>query len=297
MNRRRHENLPIDAMRVVMDLAATGSVSKTADNMGLTRPVVMQRVAKVQEAVGGLLFHRDAKSYRPTPLGQLTLDHARAMVEANDQLALLSLQSPENRTTRVGLNNIFVNPFFERVAKTDALKHLRIVCETSFVLERMLQDDQLDVAVLCRAEKKDDFVPLAEWDEEFVWCKSRSFVLTPGAPIPVLGFVDCALTNLALRSLEDARRFGELVFRSTDRHALKKAAKAGVGVWPIRPGSLDPALVVSHDDGLPSMPRLTYGIYCKSAFGITGERQRLIDILASLAPERADGEARRKPPP
>jgi DNA-binding transcriptional LysR family regulator len=281
----RFKNLPIESMRTIVDLASTASISRTAENLGVTAPAIGYQLSKLQDILGAPLFERTNDGYRPTPLGTSTIDYARGIIRANDQIILLSMRPTDAERIRVGLNNIFVNAFFDRVVDQGALRQLRISCETSYVLERMLLSDQLDIAVLCGAEKKETFATLAEWSETFVWCKSRSFVITPGAPIPVLGFVDCALTNLALRTLERDRRSAELVFTSTDRHALKKATKAGAGVWPIRPGKLDPALVVLGDDELPPLPPLQYGVFAKRGFAINAHRQRIIEMLARLAPE------------
>jgi DNA-binding transcriptional LysR family regulator len=288
MRLRRYRDLSMEGMRVLVDLAATGSASKTAENMSLPGPaVVAHRLNKVQEIVGGPLFDKGALGYRPTALGQLTIDYAREMIEANDQLLLLSLRRKESRTIRVGLNNIFVNSFFERAARADVFKRMRFACETSSTLERMLIDDLLDLAVVCRPANRDPLAALAEWREDFVWCRSRSLKLTPGAPIPVLGFVDCALTNIALKALEANDLFGELVFASTDRHALQKAAKAGVGIWPIRPGPLDPSLVVVGRDELPPLPFLTYGVYCKTSFNAQRRCPEIVDMLTAMAPENS----------
>jgi DNA-binding transcriptional LysR family regulator len=281
--RNRFDNLSIEAMRIVVDLASTRSASRTAQNLGITPAAVDYHLTKLEDILGGPLFERGS-GYRPSAVGAAVVDYAQKMVQANDQIVLLSTSSGEARPLRIGLNNIFVNAFFDDVVNLETLRQLRISCETSFVLERMLREDQLDLAVLCRSDTKDSFAALAEWTEKFVWCRARSLILRPGERVPILGFVDCALTRLALQTLDNNNQLGEMVFTSMDRHALKKAAKAGAGVWPIRPGPLDPSLVVLGDDELPPLPPLFYGVYSKSAFVVNAHRQYVIEMLARLSP-------------
>jgi DNA-binding transcriptional LysR family regulator len=287
--RTHFNNLSIEAMRIVADLDATRSASRTAQNLGVTAAAVDYHLTKLEDILGGPLFERYVGGYRATAVGAAAINYAQKIIHANDQIVLLSTRSTEARPLRIGLNNIFVNAFFDYVVTSETLKQLRISCETSFILERMLREDQLDLAVLCPGDTKKAFTALAEWTENFVWCKSPSLILSPGAPVPVLGFVDCALTSLALRTLEINNRLGEMVFTSMDRHALKKAAKAGAGVWPIRPGPLDPMLVVLDDEELPPLPPLFYGVYAKSEFVVNAHRQRVIEMLARLSPDSSNG--------
>jgi DNA-binding transcriptional LysR family regulator len=150
-------------------------------------------------------------------------------------------------------------------------------------MERMLHDDLLDIALCFNADKRGDVVALAEWEEEFVWCRSRSFALSPGAPVPILGFIDCPITKVAIQALEGRGLFSRIAFLSSDRYALKMAAKAGLGFLTVRPGILDPSLMIANDDYLPLLPPLPCGVYCRPSFDANIRYESIVGMLADRA--------------
>jgi DNA-binding transcriptional LysR family regulator len=280
--RRLEINIPVECLRTVLDLEATGSISKTAENMSVTGPTIAHQLKKLQQMIGGELFEKGATGYRPTRLGERTIDYARKIIEANDHLISLTSKKVDDHSLRIGVPNIFIDVFLERASQTGVLKDIRIVCETSNVMERMLHDDLLDAALCFNIAKKGDLIALSEWEEEFVWCKARSFVVSPGAPVPILGFVECPISKIAIQALEDRGLFGRIVFTSADRYALKMAAKAGVGLLTVRSGLLDPSLTIAEDEYLPPLPPLACGIYCRSSF----DAERLRDDIVKMFSDR-----------
>jgi hypothetical protein len=54
------------------------------------------------------------------------------------------------------------------------------------VIAKHLNDGYLDVACLADVPEDSCGEVVAEWQEEFVWARSREFVLSPGALIPLI---------------------------------------------------------------------------------------------------------------
>lgn len=58
--------IPLSALRVIEAVARTGSLTRAADEMGVTPGALSQRLAKAEEALGQPLFLREAQGMRPT---------------------------------------------------------------------------------------------------------------------------------------------------------------------------------------------------------------------------------------
>lgn len=67
-----------------VEVAASGSVTKTADRMNLTQSAVSHHIAQMERFVGERLFERSAKTMRPTAKAQMLARQLR------DQLRMLS---------------------------------------------------------------------------------------------------------------------------------------------------------------------------------------------------------------
>ena len=68
--------------------AETGSLSAAARKLGLTQPTLSRQVAALEDSLSVLLFERVGKSLRLTEAGNLLLEHARAMGDAADRIAI-----------------------------------------------------------------------------------------------------------------------------------------------------------------------------------------------------------------
>jgi DNA-binding transcriptional LysR family regulator len=76
-----------DALRTARWLAKLGTISATAAHLGVHRATVVRHVDGLEEALGGKLFQRHAKGYRPTEAGQDMLAVASAAAEQFQALA------------------------------------------------------------------------------------------------------------------------------------------------------------------------------------------------------------------
>src|SRR4029453_318449 len=71
-------DLELRHLRVVCAIADAGSVTKAASMLGLAQPALTAQLQRIERALGGLLFERDRRGARATPLGELVLARARA---------------------------------------------------------------------------------------------------------------------------------------------------------------------------------------------------------------------------
>src|ERR1700755_3185084 len=103
MHRRyQHLNIPIEIVRTVVAISETGSLTKAADRLGLSQPAVSSQVKRLQALVGGALFERSSSGTEWTELGKLVLQHAKKVLEANDQILMLGGAEPRPQQLKLG---------------------------------------------------------------------------------------------------------------------------------------------------------------------------------------------------
>jgi DNA-binding transcriptional LysR family regulator len=74
-------DLTLTGLRVVLEVARTGSFSATAERLGYTQSAVSRQVAVAEKAVGTPLFERHARGTRPTPAGEALARHAGKVLD------------------------------------------------------------------------------------------------------------------------------------------------------------------------------------------------------------------------
>lgn len=84
--------------------AEAGSLSAAARQLGLTQPTLSRQIAALETDLGVALFDRIGKRLVLTPVGRALLDHARAMAQAADALALAAAGQAENPAGSVSIS-------------------------------------------------------------------------------------------------------------------------------------------------------------------------------------------------
>jgi DNA-binding transcriptional LysR family regulator len=254
---RRHQqlNIPIEIVRTVVAISETGSLSKAGERLGLSQPAVSSQIKRIQALVGGSLFIKTANGSTTTELGKLVLHQARRILEANDQLLRLGGIAEGPQPLRLGLSTLFVQEFIKHQT-AETLVDIYIHTDHSVAIAKGLIDGYIDIA--CIFENPEFGSEIAhlivdEHNEELVWVRSKDFVLSPGAPIPVLTWPG---DDWMIRALTRHGRSFKIVFNSPDYHAKLAATEAGIGLTAI-PGSMVPSsLIRAKEYYLPALPTI-----------------------------------------
>ena len=81
--------LDVRRLRVLREVATTGSFSAAADSLDFTQPAVSRQIATLEAEAGAQLVERGARGIRLTPAGELLVGHAEAIL---DRLAVAETQ-------------------------------------------------------------------------------------------------------------------------------------------------------------------------------------------------------------
>jgi DNA-binding transcriptional LysR family regulator len=272
----RNQNIPIEIFRTVIAILETGSLTKAASKLGLSQPAVSSQIRRIELIVGGSVFQKTANGSLPTELGKLVISNARKILHANEQTLALGGKSIGPELVRIGLSSLLVRDFMMRQTAR-GMSDVQLVSDNSATIARLLVDQQIDVACIFQDGTAGEVAPFVvdEFKEPLIWVRSRDFVLSPGAPIPIITWSgdDWMTTALAAQGL--AYR---IAFNGQDFDAKKSAVEAGVGITALPERLLPECLVHANEYYLPKLP-IIRGLLCIRS----GARsQRLVEICESL---------------
>ncbi len=251
--RHQHLNIPIEIVRTVVAISETGSLSKAAERLGLSQPAISSQIKRLQSLLGGSLFVKTANGTTTTELGQLALQQARRILEANDQLLRLGGNNDGPQALRLGLGTMFVSAFL-RSRTTETLADIFVHADHSTSIGRGLVDGYIDIACIYETRAIDSEVQqmvVNEYSDPLVWVRSRDFVLSPGAPIPIVTWPadDWMISTLTKHGLTF-----KIVFNASDFHTRLSAVKAGIGLTAMPEGMVPADLVNAKEYYLPALP-------------------------------------------
>ena len=251
--RHQHLNIPIEIVRTVVAISETGSLSKAGDRLGLSQPAISSQIKRLQSLVGGALFLKTANGTTTTELGKLALQQARRILEANDQLLRLGGNTDGTQPLRLGLSTLFVQQFIQHQT-ADSLVDIFVHTDHSAPIGKGLIDGYIDIACIFEnpaIENEIEQLVINRMRDPLVWVRAKSFVLSPGAPLPILTWPG---DDWMIRTLTRHGVAYKIVFNSPDYHAKLAAVEAGVDLTAVPASMVPPTLVRAREYYLPELP-------------------------------------------
>ncbi|HVV79135.1 MAG TPA: LysR family transcriptional regulator [Pseudolabrys sp.] len=280
--RHQHINIPTEIIRTIVSIAETGSFSKTGEKLKLGQPAVSAQVKRLQLLVGGPVFEKAPGGVVPTVRGRQVLAHARKMIDANDQILSIGGAVQDRPPLRLGLAALYVDAFLARWQPDPADPAIHFVIDHSAELARGLIDGYVDIG--CVVNPPADAGQIIEsWTEQSVWVRSRDFVLSPGAPIPLVSWPGGILDRLSVEALEKAGLTYRVVFASADYEARIAAVKARVGLMALPSRKVPDGLVIAKEYYLPALDSLPAGVMVRRDYSIL-KNHPAIEALRSITP-------------
>jgi DNA-binding transcriptional LysR family regulator len=188
-------------------------------------------------------------------LGKLALQQARKILDANDQLLRLGGNTSGPTPLRLGLSTLFVHEFIKHQT-AETLTNIFIQTDHSVPIGKGLPDGYIDVACIFEnpaIEGEIDQLIVNDFDDPLVWVRSKDFVVSPGAPLPILTWPG---DDWMIRTLTKHRIIYKIVFSSPDYHAKLAAAEAGIGLSALPESMVPPYLVKAKEYYLPTLPAI-----------------------------------------
>jgi DNA-binding transcriptional LysR family regulator len=143
--------LDIRSLRQVIAIRKHGSFARAADALGVSQPSLSKSVARLEDELKLKLFNRTAKGSSLTPIGELIIERADAVIAETRDLArdAALLAGGETGIVRIGCTTALTLPLLQPLVQRLAQRHpgLKVHAETaaSARLLPLLDSRDLDV--------------------------------------------------------------------------------------------------------------------------------------------------------
>lgn len=253
------EPLDLTLLRSFVTVVDCGSIRLAAARIGRSQSAVSMQISRLEDMIGRKLFHREGRTLRLNPAGNELLLHARRLLRLSDE-ALTQLQSPEAAgVIRFGVPEDYaaylLAPLLARFAQDHPLTEIALTFDSSSGLLPLLDDGQLDLALVTR-EPRQNFAVLRR--EALVWAAAPEHEAWRRNPLPLaLSEAGDISRRLALEALQGSDRPYRVVSSSKSLLGQIAVAQAGLAVVALLAICVPADLMRLGDaEGLPMLPML-----------------------------------------
>lgn len=278
--RHQHQNVPTEIIRTAVAIADLGSFTQAGEKLNLSQAAISAQVKRFEAFVGAPAYERVPGGVRLTERGAFAVVAARRMLEANDQIIRLGGGVSEKQPIRVGLSISYSAAFIPAWRSAPVDEPLILHCDQAANIHKAFAERRVDIACVVGtfgAGRE----PVVAWEEEVVWVRSRDFVLSPGAPVPLIDWPGSLSNEAGVRALDAAGLAYRFVVTCADFYAITEAVAAGLGVIAVPAPLAVAPMIVAPDYYLPPLPLVRAGIYVRE--GADTQRMKpIIDLLRVL---------------
>lgn len=276
--------LPPDLLRAFIAVAESRSFTSAASTLNRTQSAVSMQVKRLEHLTGQRLLQRGHRDVTLTLKGERLLEHARCILELNDQaLAELGLEDVTGRV-RIGLPEDFTSHFLPPVLASFARNYPGVELEVSCALSMRLLEDlaagRLDLALATQMANGGG-APVRR--EHLVWVSTTNSDIHEQEPVPLALFPKgCVFRAAALKAMEDVGRDVRTIYTSTSVSGIRAAVAAGLAVGVMARSTLpENARMLEPQEGFPVLPEVEVGLhYAKGS--LTKPAKALADYILQM---------------
>ncbi|WP_063836023.1 LysR family transcriptional regulator [Actinacidiphila yeochonensis] len=204
--------MEVQGLRVLTEVARTGSYTAAAQALGYTQPAVSYQMRRLQQSVGAPLVVRVGRGLRLTEVGQVLVRHANGIfsaLRAADQEVAASVAHGGGLVRMVAFQSscmTLVPRAVERLAAAHPGVRVTVAQAEPVEARRVVRSGEADVGLLCNWENEE----LPEGEETMLRLElmtDRRFVVMredhPLAGRPAVGLAELADSNWVMESFRD----------------------------------------------------------------------------------------------
>lgn len=252
----------LQSFQVVINLK---SFTLAAERLGRTQAAISMQIKRLEELLGVELVQRKKRGVELTLAGEKLLRHAARMLRQNQE-ALHQLSGQEAQgSVRLGTPADYANSLLSgalpRFARSFPLVQVRVRCDWSQELRKLLDRGELDLALVTRSpgDKSGELVRR----ERLVWATAMLNGPEERDPLPLALFpLGCLFRSLALEALQDQGRPHLLAYESPSLSGLQAAVTSGMAVGVLAQGTLLPGMrELDERQGFPALPEVEVALH------------------------------------
>lgn len=225
-------NLDLTALRAVVTVAETGSVTRAAQVLNLTQSAVSMQIRRLEEMLGQQMFTRSQRRMTLSPAGDRLVDYGRRMLRLNDE-ALCSVGAEEGiQNLRIGVPHDIVAPQIPAILRLMTLgwPRLRIVLTVSNTAQLLVAhaEGALDMILTTEPRPGPQSEVLAL--RRLVWLGVPGLQARTDQPLRVALARACGFRPVALAALDAAGYIPEDAVEGDSDTVIEATVAAGIAV-------------------------------------------------------------------
>lgn len=263
--------LDIDLLRTLVFIAEEASFTRTAERVGRTQSAVTLQIQKLEALVGRTLLVRSKGGpIELTAHGRLLVEHARRMLELNDEVFRTLADADSPRSLRLGAaeycSSFYLPAALAAFAEAWPDVLVEVISGRSCQLAPQIKEDAFDLVVCEGGHEPRGWSSREVWRGPLRWITSSTETVHLRDPLPLCLYPsgcpwrpawmdDCFWRSAALRALHDARRRHRVVATADTETGLFAAVQSGKAVTVAIEARLPEGVrVVGPDEGMPPLP-------------------------------------------
>lgn len=250
--------LDLTALRAVVTVAESGSVTRAAQCLNLTQSAVSMQIRRLEETLGQPLFSRAQRRMELNLMGERLVDYGRRMLRLNDE-AISAIGAAEGvEDLRIGVPHDIIAPQIPAILRLMTLSwpRLRIVltvANSANLHEARAQGD-LDMILTTESHPRPGGVALGQ--RRLVWLGAPGSGLPPSGPLRVALGKTCAFRPIAMDALEQAGIVSENAIDGDSDTVIDATVAAGMAVTARLEGTgIAGCEELGPETGLPELGR------------------------------------------
>lgn len=260
--------MDIDLLRAYIAVVDTGSLTRAARQVHRTQAALSMQMKRLEEQAGCGLFFKEGRNLELTPDGKQLVSYARRLLALHDE-ALSQLRTDSTLPPlRIGSPDDYAQSLLPRLVETIGEQHpdlqLQLTCAPTVKLRTLVDDGELDLAILTRAVDSDEGHVLMH--DRGVWIQHPDFDWHRHETLPLALYeADCKFHSSALDGLNKAHIPYRIMALSANAGALMALVRQGTAITAAATASRPPDLTeVAQMHNLPPLPSIDIALVSSS---------------------------------
>lgn len=275
-------NLDIGALRSLVAIADTRTVTQAAQQNHLTQSAVSMQVKRLEQTFNTKLLHREGRGVVLTSTGQQLVSYARRLLELNDETWSRLTNEDFEGEISLGVPIDLIYPHIPAVLAQATARYPRIklnlVSSLTKLLKEKLERGEIDLILTTEDDLPTVGETLARLPQVWMGVKGGQAYLQ--RPVPLALCNVCSQREEALSALERENVPWEMVTNTNSDATVNAMVCADLAVTPQVYTALEPDCVAIPDGFLPTLSDVFINLYTSSNGDV-----RLIEKMAEIVRE------------
>lgn len=164
--------MTIRHLRIFIEVAKSGNMSKAAERLFISQPTVSQAISELEEYYGVLLFERLNRRLYITEIGKKLFFYAKKIVKEFDDLEERMANMTRIESIRIGatvsVGDCLLSDIISRLKEANPKAEIYSYVGNTEIIEAKLLNNQLDIAIVEGKVKSPDLIVRSELKDYLV---------------------------------------------------------------------------------------------------------------------------------